>query len=146
MIKKIKRLLINIKLWLPILMSDEQWDNYYLHKVVYHKLSLMKDFYNSDEPMSDKEHTESVVREIDSILDVLNRVIEDDYIEFPDDVEPQVCVYDDGSGNYGLDISYNDDFEKEYINNIYDRADKKRKDDLKDVYISISNNSEKWWD
>lgn len=146
MIKKIKRLLINIKLWLPILMSDEQWDNYYLHKVVYHKLSLMKDFYNSDEPMSDKEHTESVVREIDSILDVLNRVIEDDYIEFPDDVEPQVCVYDDGSGNYRLDISYNDDFEKEYINNIYDRADKKRKDDLKDVYISISNNSEKWWD
>lgn len=146
MIKKIKRLLINIKLWLPILMSDEQWDNYYLHKVVYHKLSLMKDFYNSDEPMSDKEHTESVVREIDSILDVLNRVIEDDYIEFQDDVEPQVCVYDDGSGNYRLDISYNDDFEKEYINNIYDRADKKRKDDLKDVYISISNNSEKWWD
>lgn len=146
MIKKIKRLLINIKLWLPILMSDEQWDNYYLHKVVYHKLSLMKDFYNSDEPMSDKEHTESVVREIDSILDVLNRVIEDDYIEFPDDVEPQVCVYDDGSGNYRLDTSYNDDFEKEYINNIYDRADKKRKDDLKDVYISISNNSEKWWD
>lgn len=146
MIKKIKRLLINIKLWLPILMNDEQWDNYYLHKVVYHKLSLMKDFYNSDEPMSDKEHTESVVREIDSILDVLNRVIEDDYIEFPDNVEPQVCVYDDGSGNYRLDISYNDDFEKEYINNIYDRADKKRKDDLKDVYISISNNSEKWWD
>ena len=146
MIKKIKRLLINIKLWLPILMSDEQWDNYYLHKVVYHKLSLMKDFYNSDEPMSDKEHTESVVREIDSILDVLNRVIEDDYIEFPDDVEPQVCVYDDGSGNYKLDISYGDDFDKEYINNIYDIADKNRKDDLKDAYVSISNNSEKWWD
>lgn len=146
MIKKIKRLLLNIKLWLPILMSDEQWDNHYLHKVVYHKLSLMRDFYNSDKPMSDKEHTESVVREIDSILDVLNRVIEDDYIEFPDGVDPQVCVYDNGSGNYKLDISYGDDFDKEYINNIYDIADKNRKDDLKDAYVSISNNSEKWWD
>lgn len=146
MIKRIKRLLLNIKLWLPILMSDEQWDNYYLHKVVYHKLSLMKDFYNSDKPMSDKGHTESVVREIDNILDVLNRVIEDDYIEFSDDVEPQVCVYDDGSGNYRLEISYDDDFEREYINNIYDKADKKRKDDLKYVYVGISDNSEKWWD
>ena len=148
MLNKVKTFFRNLKLWYPILVDDQQWDDHYLHKVVHHKLSLMKDFYESDKPMAVEEHSQEVVKEINEVLEPLNRVIEEDYIHFPEGMEPKMISHkkEDGSGFYNLEIVYHDEFGKEKVNEVYRKSERDKEEDLKKAYKNIGDNSENWWD
>lgn len=148
MLNKVKTFFRNLKLWFPILVDDQQWDDHYLHKVVYHKLSLMKDFYESDKPMAVEEHSQEVVKEINEVLEPLNRVIEEDYIHFPEGMEPKFIFHEieGDSEYYTLEIAYHDEFGKEKVREVYRRSERDKKEDLKKVYKNIGENSENWWD
>ena len=148
MLNKIKTFFRNLKLWFPILVDDQQWDDYYLHRVVYHKLSLMKDFYESDKPMAVEEHTDRVIKEINEVLEPLNRIIEDDYIKFPEGMEPEMFSIkkEDDSEFYTLEIKYHEDFGRGEVNEVYRKSEEDKDNDLKEAYKKIGENSEKWWD
>ena len=148
MLNKVKTFFRNLKLWLPILVDDQQWDNHYLHKVVHHKLSLMKDFYESDKHMAVEEHSQEVVKEINEVLEPLNRVIEEDYIHFPEGMEPYIVFRKDeeGSGDYTVETVYHDEFDKEKVNEVYRKSERDKEEDLKKVYKNIGENSDNWWD
>ena len=147
-LNKAKTFFRNLKLWFPILIDDQQWDDHYLHKVVYHKLSLMKDFYESDKPMAVEEHSQEVVKEINEVLEPLSRVIEEDYIHFPEGMEPKIIFHkkEDDSEFYNLEIAYHDEFGKEEVNEVYRNSEEDKKRDLNKAYKNIGENSENWWD
>lgn len=148
MLNKVKTFFRNLKLWFPILVDDQQWDDHYLHKVVHHKLSLMKDFYESDKPMAVEEHSQEVVKEINEVLEPLNRVIEEDYIHFPEGMEPKMTFHkkEDDPEFYTLEVVYHDEFGKEKVNKVYRKSERDKEEDLKKVYKNIGENSENWWD
>ena len=148
MLNKVKTFFRNLKLWFPILVDDQQWDDHYLHKVVHRRLSWMKDFYESDKPMAVEEHSQEVVKEINEVLEPLNRVIEEDYIHFPEGMEPYIVFRKDeeGSGDYTVETVYHDEFGKEKVNEVYRKSERDKEEDLKKAYKSIGENSENWWD
>lgn len=148
MLNKVKKFFRNLKLWFPILVDDQQWDSHYLHKVVYHKLSLMKDFYESDKPTAIEEHSQEIVKEINEVLEPLSRVIEGDYIHFPEGMEPKMTFHkkNDDSELYILDVVYHDEFGKEKVDEVYRKSERDEEEDLKKVYKKIGENSENWWD
>ena len=150
MFNRIKTFFRNLKLWFPILVSDQQWDDYYLHKVVYHKLKLMKDFHESDAPMAVEEHTNEVIKEINDTLEPLNRVLEGDYIHFPEDMKPElertkVESYYEGDC-FSVNLVYHEDFGKDKVDEVYKKAEEDEEEDLKKSYNNIIENSGKWWD
>lgn len=146
MINKVKTFFRNLKLWFPILVDDQQWDDYYLHRVVHHKLKLMKDFYDSDKPMAVKEHTDEVSEEISWSIDALERIIDADYIKFPEGLEPDMKSEKISENLYTAEIIYHEDFGEEKVKEVYEKAEWEEKNDLKKAYGDIVDNSKKWWD
>ena len=148
MLNKVKTFFRNLKLWFPILVDDQQWDDHYLHKVVHHKLSLMKDFYGSDKPMAVEGHSQQAVKEINDVLEPLSRVIEDDYIHFPEGMEPGIVFHEiEGDSEfYTLEIAYHDEFGKEKVDEVYRKSERDKEEDLNKSYKNIGENSENWWD
>ena len=108
----------------------------------------MKDFYESDKPMAVEEHSQEVVKEISEVLEPLNRVIEEDYIHFPEGMEPKMIFHEiEGDSEYStLEIVYHDEFDKEKVNEVYRKSERDKEEDLKKVYKNIGENSENWWD
>lgn len=108
----------------------------------------MKDFYESDKPMAVEEHSQEVVKEINEVLEPLNRVIEEDYIHFPEGMEPKMTFHkiEDDSEFYTLEVVYHDEFDKEKVNEVYRKSERDKEEDLKKVYKNIGENSENWWD
>ena len=108
----------------------------------------MKDFYESDKPMAVEEHYQEIVKEINEVLEPLNRVIEEDYIHFPEDMEPKMIFHkkEDDSEFYNLEIVYHDEFGKEKVSEVYRKSERDKEEDLKKAYKNIGENSDNWWD
>lgn len=145
MIYRLRRFLRNVRLWFDILKSDEQWDYVFMEKVILHKLKLMKDFYDSGQ-----NHTvaDDTVKELNITINALKRVIEDDYIRFPEGKKPEIkTVNMDGElFLHRVEISYHDDFGEEKVDEVYEKASKERSEDRETVYRMLRDKSPNWWD
>ena len=83
MIRSIKRFFFNIKRiieWIPILYNNFDWDYYYLLKIISFKLKLMEKHFREDGvTMSAEKHA----NEMKSMIEICDRLIEDNYTEIP---------------------------------------------------------------
>lgn len=148
--RSLMRFMRNIILWLDILKSDEQWDYVFLEKVILHKLKLMKNFYDSGQNYTTADDT---VKELNITINALERLINDNYIHFPEGKEPKIeeSICKDTKSTtdsevYKLKTVYHEDFGEEEVDNVYRDAKDQELKDRKLVYEMLEKNSTKWWD
>lgn len=129
-----KRFFRNLKLWYPVLKTDEQWDYAYLYQAMRHKLSLMEDFQRSDRAMN--LHAVDLGIEIHKVIRALDRLIEDDYMSED--------AYEYYSKLKFEDINKQDN--KEDIMRWFEEEDAREKNDREFVFNYMKNNVRGWWD
>lgn len=134
MFDKTKRFFRNLKLWFPILISDEQWDFHYIYVVLHHKLKITEDFFRRG-----KTHSLNIIRHADEIKEVreaLERLIEDDYMH-PD------------ANEYYHKLKFeeiNKQSNKEQLMIWFKEEEDAIKKDKDLVFNSLNKNINGWWD
>jgi len=66
----------NLIKWFPIIWKDRQWDHYFIHVILKHKLSLMRNHF-----IKYNIHRNSLLdaKKMDLCVKLLNRIIAEDY-------------------------------------------------------------------
>jgi hypothetical protein len=68
----------NLITWFPVIWNDQQWDQYYLLKVLQKKLTLMEKYFRT------RGHHVDAEKDADNIklaINLIGRLIKDDYME-----------------------------------------------------------------
>lgn len=137
--RKTRLLIKNIRLWYPILKEDQQWDYVYLYEIIQHKLKLMENLQRNQGNSVDAEVYADEMREV---IDVLERLIEDDYM--PEE-----------SKEYFKKLRIEDLFdnkrersEEEHQEHLewYRQEEKNRNKDIEFVFDTMKEKIERWWD
>ena len=138
----------NLIFWFPIIFNDAQWDNHYLEVILLKKLKAMEKHYRKEQTYLVEKDRLSTLYELQDVIVVLERLIEDDYIEFPEGKEPEsVFVPKKGErGIYTLETKYKDGFGEEKVDEVYREASRKELEDREYVYNTLRDKSKSWWD
>lgn len=67
----------NIVRWLPCIYKDQDFDHYYLSKVIIHKLKLMEKFYRSDNAWA--AEAEKIASELAHFREMMEYIAEETY-------------------------------------------------------------------
>jgi len=118
MFYQIKRVLRNLKDWLPVIVKDEHWDHDYMYKLLHRKLELKEKFFRSDN--THIEDWEKVADEIKEVKDALYRLMEDEYV-----------THEEVMNSTGAAI-------------VKEQTLTER--DLRIVFDGLKENSQNWWD
>jgi len=164
-IQTIKNIPYNIKYgienlirWFPVIWKDRDWDHYYLYVILQHKLKHMKHLQkNYGNSMS----AEQIVDEIKICIDLLDRLIKDEYDEnalkkyYEKWGRPNFnwISISDKSGRSELEITHENVKTKEdkkqeskHFHRACDHERKMRKQDIEYLFEYMSKHVEGWWD
>lgn len=138
----------NINLWTDILKEDQQWDFTFLEKIILHKVKLMRDFYLNGESHIAQESVDRTVEEMTVVINALERLLEGDYIHFPEGKQPthEFIPLEDDTKVSRMVFSYHPEFDSDAVEAVYLKA---RQEELKDralVYDTLRDKSPSWWD
>lgn len=118
MFYKTKRVIRNLRNWLPIIVKDENWDYTYLYEIIHRKLELKEQFFRGDN--THIADWEEVADEIKEVTEALERLIKEDYISYEEHMK---------------------DVLKAAL-----KEEEMKKKDLEIVFDGLKNNVRKWWD
>lgn len=156
----IKNGFINLKKWYYVIWEDRQYDYGHMEKLLHYKLSLMEDFFNSDQTHS--EESKEIAKEINRVKEILDSLINSTYEE---------KIYDDYYKKYPhREIEFKPcDGEQDRIKNglparLYSMVDNRTDEEVvafrklisdieieknklrKELYTTLLEKSERWWD
>lgn len=150
----------NLIIWLPAVWKDRQWDHQFIYMILRHKLNLQQQFI--------REHGihENNVQDADEIkecVDILDRLIEDDYHsvafeahdkrwgaaelnweELEDDPESDLVQLKITHPKVKTDKDH--DMERKAFRLACEREDYLRKSDLKLLFGIMRDKIQGWWD
>lgn len=139
LLSKVKTPIRNIKAWYPILKEDQQWDYIYLYEVIKHKLELMEDLQRTKGNSVDAEVYADEMREV---IDVLSRLIEDDYMP-EESKEYFKSITFDNMINKSKPLTKE---EEEEHSKWYRQEEASKRKDMEFVFNTLRDKSERWWD
>lgn len=157
-IKRVIRKLKNLWYWLPVIWNDQQWDHYYLYKVLAHKLRAMQRFFESDRAVA--MNGKDMAEQIQVCADAAQRLWKDKYLSqalethkvkwgYPDFVFNPISdeLYEWHSMWYENASNYeeNDLADREF-GQACKRAELKRDKDRYVLFNTMRNKTEEWWD
>lgn len=65
--------------WLPIIWHDQDWDSFYLEKIIHFKLGRMAKFFASEHAYT--ANAKEVAKQIEEVHRLLGHLLEDNYLE-----------------------------------------------------------------
>ena len=87
----LKTLLRNIKIgfknlgyWLPVIWNDRDWDYWFIYRILRHKLKSVYNEFEYGPKIVEKQ--EDMALEVAHCISILDRLIDDRYFEFTDDI------------------------------------------------------------
>lgn len=125
----------NIRLWLPILKTDQQWDSYYIYPLLNHKLHLIEKMFRSNDT-----HTLNIIKYADEIKEcrlILDRLMEDDYMS------KEATDYYNNLRGAGFPLPSN---KKETVMRWNEEEITAKKNDKKKLFALLEKNIDTWWD
>ena len=140
--------------WFPIIWKDRDWDYYFLEDMIIHKLKNMSKFYQDGKNVYSAE-AENVAKEINEVIDLLERIQEDDYESKIDShfndwiVEDRPITIEKITDNQVCRVFNSPNFSEEeliYRKRVYELARELKEKERRMAYVLISKNIEKWWD
>ena len=146
----------NLYLWRKVIWQDRNWDHRYFYEILKHKLTLMEEHIRTKD-----RHTESQLeaQKIRTCLDMLDRIIKDEYLE--------ACLVEHKKKWGGADYSFvpvgggcsrmvttypnaNTKEEKELAREEFGKASidsfALKEKEIRTLFELIGNNIEGWWD
>ena len=143
----------NIIKWFPVIWYDRQWDSYYFHKILRHKLFLMKEFFESNDVVTEDaketaEYISLIINKIDLVLE--NDFAVDCYKKLDDEFgNLELSLNDDSTLNIsrsGIKTQQQKTLEKEAFMKCIEQEQKEINDSLDYIYGMIRDDVENWWD
>ncbi len=141
----------NIVSWVPVIWKDRDWDQSFFYKILRFKLYKMKKYFETDSLAADSEN---IKNNIGKCIDILDRLIEDDYASESykkhDEKWGEIRLNLD-DGNLEIDrknvLTEKDREEERYeFFNILKEEHKLRNDDINSLFDLLKKNVEEWWD
>lgn len=136
--RKTRLLIKNIRLWLPILKEDQQWDYVYLYEVMKHKLELMEDLQRT---VGNSVDAQVYADEMRLVIDALDRLIEEDYL--PPEAND---YYENITVEEFINRKEMTDEEREQHIEWFKKEEASKDKDRKFVFEYMEKNIERWWD
>jgi hypothetical protein len=137
--------------WFPVIVTDRQWDYNFLYKVLHKKLSLMEEFYRSDQ--THIADWETVADEIKDVKEALNRLIKSEYlteetVQYDEKYgDEELFAFEKIKGKNASKLVWTDDeIQRKEFREAGNRAEKRESDDIEFVFSNLSKNIRKWWD
>lgn len=140
----------NLIVWFPVIWKDRNYDDYYLLKLIDYKLNLIAKEMKGNFVGADDE-----IKIINSIREVINRIITDDYCQ--EEWEKHKETYGELIPKINktletIDVVYSkvDTKEKEESGNkelyrIINLEEERKRRDIEFVFNNIRDNIRKWW-
>lgn len=136
--RKTRLLIKNIKLWLPILKEDQQWDYVYLYEVMKHKLELMEDLQRT---VGNSVDAQKYANEMRLVIEALERLIKEDYL--PSEANE---YYENITVEEFINRKEMTDEEREQHIAWFKEEEINKDKDRKFVFDYMEKNIEGWWD
>lgn len=137
----------NIELWSEVLKEDKHWDFTFLEKIILHKLKLMRKYYLDGNSIIVQETVDEITEEMTIVIEALERLLEDNYINFPEGKSPKIKFKEDEETSLSkIVFEYDPEFGSDKIDKVYEKAEENRKRDRALVYNTLRDKSPKWWD
>lgn len=136
----------NIFKWFPIIWDDRDYDYSYLLILLQKKLEFMKKTFESESKYIDNNN---IILEIESVIEKLDRIIEDNYCEsdwdeLHNNLGKNSPIFNEDGSYYK--IVFNGD--AEYSNKVRELCDKEqnlRNKDIEYVFNTIKEKILGWW-
>lgn len=144
--KEQARLEENIRLWTDILRDDEPFDYAYLEIIMLHKIKLMRAYYLSGTSPLEQAAVSLIVEEMTLVIDALERLIADDYLDMPTDQPGARDESENAESVKEYHLRYLTDLSPAAIKKIYDQAERDKKRDRHLVYDTMRDQATSWWD
>jgi|SRR5690606_25902912 len=136
--RKTRLLIKNIRLWLPILKEDQQWDYVYLYEVMKHKLELMEDLQRT---VGNSVDAKVYADEMRLVIEALDRLIKEDYL--PSEANE---YYENITVEEFVNRKEMTDEEREEHIAWFKKEEESKDKDRKFVFEYMEKNIERWWD
>lgn len=137
----------NIELWEDILKDDQQWDFSFLERIILHKVKLMRQFYLDGHSNLVQESVDRTIDDMTTVIDALERLKEQDYIQIPKDKQPILdFVSTEDKGISQMVFNYHSEFGPEKVDDVYKKAKEDEERDRALVYDTLRDNAPNWWD
>lgn len=144
--KEKMRLEKNIHLWTDVLREDEHFDYAYLEIIILHKVKLMRNYYLSGASPIKQSTLDLIVDEMTLVIEALERLIADDYINIPTDQTGTWDKAKNGEPAKEYHLRYLTDVSPKVIKKIYEAAERDKKRDRHLVYDTLRDKATGWWD
>jgi len=151
-IRNLIRSIKSVVVWLPTIWRDRDWDYVYLLIIMRKKMSLMEKFFASDKALT-ANHKE-VANNIKECREILDRLIEDNYIE--DRYEkyyerwghPELKVEDGKLEIYYKNVITEEDerTRKDEFRNLVIREMEGKENDKNLLFEKMAQSITSWWD
>lgn len=136
----------NIVQYTPLIFNDRDWDEQYMYEMLLFKLKRMHKFFEGEKAIS--EPAPEVAKEIQEVISMLERVINDDYYPIEYDTSKFFdIVHTEAEGHRITEFQTdwnNEDFKKWTEQN--NQAEIQRVEDTKTLFKKIGEKSQGWWD
>jgi predicted DNA-binding protein len=134
---RFKKGIQNLINWFPVIWQDEDFDHYYFHNIILHKLKSMEKFFISDNAYS--ADSDKYANDIYYAVQLLERIIADDYIN--ESLQP----FHEKYPNCNLSHTGTEEQEK-FKYTCYMNSDQLREKDYDEFYKYLRDNVQEWWD
>lgn len=128
-----KQVVRNVIDWFPVIVKDRHFDGEFMYDVMLKKLELQEAFFRSEKAYT--AESEKTADEIHVVIEVLERLIEDDY--FPDIPSNRRAPLSIKSVTEPAPEGYHEEQRQ---------LDQQKKEDREYVFNTLRDNIERWWD